>query len=64
MSKDFKETKLLNFYNSGGIRFQNIVAVVLWVLKLISWLPEVENWSLSHMQLSVIQVRKTNKLLL
>jgi hypothetical protein len=24
--KDFEETKLLNFYNIGGIRFQNIVA--------------------------------------
>ncbi|MHA7842653.1 MAG: hypothetical protein ACX93I_04990 [Winogradskyella sp.] len=24
--KDFEETKLLNFYNLGGIRFQNIVA--------------------------------------
>jgi hypothetical protein len=24
--KDFEETKLLNFYNVGGIRFQNIVA--------------------------------------
>jgi hypothetical protein len=24
--KDFEETKLLNFYNFGGIRFQNIVA--------------------------------------
>jgi len=24
--KDFEETKLLNFYNLGGIRFQNIVS--------------------------------------
>ena len=24
--KDFEETKLLNFFNLGGIRFQNIVA--------------------------------------
>ncbi|MFC5046397.1 hypothetical protein ACFSTE_03735 [Aquimarina hainanensis] len=24
--KDFEETKLLNFYNLGGIRFQNIAA--------------------------------------
>lgn len=24
--KDFEETKMLNFYNLGGIRFQNIVA--------------------------------------
>lgn len=24
--KDFEETKLLNFYNVGGIRFQNITA--------------------------------------
>jgi hypothetical protein len=24
--KDFEETKLLNFYNIGGIRFQNIVS--------------------------------------
>nr|WP_273569065.1 hypothetical protein [Maribacter sp. Hal144] len=24
--KDFEETKLLNFYNVGGIRFQNIAA--------------------------------------
>lgn len=24
--KDFEETKLLNFYNMGGIRFQNIAA--------------------------------------
>ena len=24
--KDFEETKLLNFYNAGGIRFQNIAA--------------------------------------
>ena len=44
--KDFEETKLLNFYNLGGIRFQNIVANdALISSKLTEMLAE--GWDLS-----------------
>jgi len=34
--KNFEETKLLNFYNSGGIRFQNIAANDAMITSLIN----------------------------
>ena len=43
--KDFEETKLLNFYNIGGIRFQNIVANDVLVTSKLNALAE-EGWEL------------------
>ena len=43
--KDFEETKLLNFYNVGGIRFQNIVANDVLVTSKLNALAE-EGWEL------------------
>lgn len=50
--KDFEETKLLNFYNLGGIRFQNIAANdALISSKLTSMLAE--GWDLMHVTSAV-----------
>jgi len=43
--KDFEETKLLNFYNVGGIRFQNIVANDALVTSRLNALAD-EGWEL------------------
>ncbi|AVI52372.1 hypothetical protein C5O00_08400 [Pukyongia salina] len=43
--KDFDETKLLNFYNLGGIRFQNIAANDAVVMSKINAMSE-EGWEL------------------
>jgi len=43
--KDFEETKLLNFFNIGGIRFQNIVANDALVSSKLSTMSE-EGWEL------------------
>ena len=43
--KDFEETKLLNFYNVGGIRFQNIVANDVLVTSKLNALAE-DGWEL------------------
>jgi hypothetical protein len=43
--KDFEETKLLNFYNVGGIRFQNIVANDALVTSKLNALAD-EGWEL------------------
>lgn len=44
--KDFEETKLLNFFNLGGIRFQNIVANdAVITSKLVSMAEE--GWELA-----------------
>lgn len=43
--KDFEETKLLNFYNIGGIRFQNIAANDALVSSKINTMIE-EGWEL------------------
>jgi hypothetical protein len=49
--KDFEETKLLNFYNIGGIRFQNIVSNdVITTSKLIAMAEEV--WELAFVNSS------------
>ncbi|WP_298421894.1 hypothetical protein [uncultured Kordia sp.] len=44
--KNFEETKLLNFYNLGGIRFQNIVANDAVVTSKINTMGD-EGWELS-----------------
>lgn len=43
--KNFEETKLLNFYNLGGIRFQNIAANDALVTSKINTMTE-EGWEL------------------
>ncbi len=50
--KDFEETKLLNFYNLGGIRFQNIASNdALITSKINSMLAE--GWDLAHVASAV-----------
>ena len=44
--KDFDETKLLNFYNIGGIRFQNIAANDAIIESKINTMIE-EGWELA-----------------
>ncbi|NER12825.1 hypothetical protein GWK08_05195 [Leptobacterium flavescens] len=44
--KNFEETKLLNFYNLGGIRFQNIVANDAVVSSKINQMA-TEGWELA-----------------
>lgn len=44
--KDFEETKLLNFYNIGGIRFQNIAANDALVTSKINTMV-AEGWELA-----------------
>ncbi|MEM6892047.1 MAG: hypothetical protein AAF554_00050 [Bacteroidota bacterium] len=43
--KNFEETKLLNFYNIGGIRFQNIAANDALITSMINTMVN-EGWSL------------------
>ena len=43
--KNFEETKLLNFYNLGGIRFQNIAANDAMITSKINSMSE-EGWEL------------------
>ncbi|MEM8507538.1 MAG: hypothetical protein AAF717_06895 [Bacteroidota bacterium] len=43
--KNFEETKLLNFYNLGGIRFQNIAANDALITNMINTMIS-EGWSL------------------
>ena len=44
--KEFSETKLLNFYNAGGIRFQNIVSNDILMSSKINSRAE-EGWELA-----------------
>ena len=44
--KDFEETKLLNFFNIGGIRFENIVANDVMVSSKMNEMAE-EGWELA-----------------
>lgn len=44
--KNFDETKLLNFYNIGGIRFQNIAANDAVITSKINTMIE-EGWELA-----------------
>ncbi|MDW5287468.1 hypothetical protein [Formosa sp. PL04] len=50
--KDFEETKLLNFYNIAGIRFQNIAANDALVSSKISSMTE-EGWELAFVSSAV-----------
>ncbi|MEL0455807.1 hypothetical protein [Tamlana flava] len=50
--KDFDETKLLNFYNLGGIRFQNIAANDALIESKINTMIE-EGWELAFVTSAV-----------
>lgn len=50
--KNFEETKLLNFYNLGGIRFQNIAANDAVVSSKINTMVE-EGWELAFVASAV-----------
>ena len=50
--KNFEETKLLNFYNLGGIRFQNIAANDAVVTSKINTMV-VEGWELAFVTSAV-----------
>jgi len=50
--KNFEETKLLNFYNLGGIRFQNIAANDAVVSSKINTMVE-EGWELAFITSAV-----------
>jgi hypothetical protein len=50
--KSFDETKLLNFYNLGGIRFQNIVANDAVVTSKLNTMAE-EGWDLTFVNSAV-----------
>lgn len=50
--KDFDETKLLNFYNLGGIRFQNIAANDAIITSKINTMVE-EGWELAFVSSAV-----------
>ncbi len=50
--KDFEETKLLNFFNIGGIRFQNIAANDALVSSKLSKMSE-EGWELAFVNTGV-----------
>ena len=50
--KDFEETKLLNFYNLGGIRFQNIAANDAVIASKINAMVN-EGWELAFVSSAV-----------
>ncbi len=50
--KDFEETKLLNFYNIGGIRFQNIASNDALITSKINAML-AEGWDLAHVASAV-----------
>ncbi len=50
--KDFEETKLLNFFNLGGIRFQNIAANDTMISSMINTLV-AEGWELAFVTSAV-----------
>jgi len=50
--KNFEETKLLNFYNLGGIRFQNIAANDAVVTSKINTMTQ-EGWELAFVTSAV-----------
>lgn len=50
--KDFEETKLLNFYNLGGIRFQNIVSNDALISSKLTQMTS-EGWELAFVNSAV-----------
>ena len=50
--KNFEETKLLNFYNVGGIRFQNIAANDALITSMINTMI-ADGWSLEFVTSAV-----------
>ncbi|MEO1012518.1 MAG: hypothetical protein AAFX53_14525 [Bacteroidota bacterium] len=50
--KNFEETKLLNFYNIGGIRFQNIAANDAVITSMINTMIQ-EGWELAFVTSAV-----------
>ncbi len=57
--KNFEETKLLNFYNLGGIRFQNIVANDAVITSKINTMV-AEGWDLAFVTSAVESDSGTN----
>ncbi|WP_132704516.1 hypothetical protein [Winogradskyella wandonensis] len=57
--KDFEETKLLNFYNLGGIRFQNIVANDAVISSKLTAMAE-DGWELMFVASAVESDAGTN----
>ncbi|WP_073084813.1 hypothetical protein [Winogradskyella jejuensis] len=57
--KDFEETKLLNFYNLGGIRFQNIVANDAVISSKLTAMAE-DGWELMFVTSAVESDAGTN----
>lgn len=53
--KNFEETKLLNFYNIGGIRFQNIAANDALINSKVNTMMN-EGWELLHITAGVESV--------
>ena len=50
--RDFEETKLLNFYNIGGIRFQNIAANDTMISSMINAMVS-DGWELAFVSSAV-----------
>ncbi|MEX0362914.1 MAG: hypothetical protein AB3N10_18210, partial [Allomuricauda sp.] len=50
--KNFEETKLLNFYNLGGIRFQNIAANDALITSMINSMI-ADGWELAFVNSAV-----------
>ncbi len=50
--KNFEETKLLNFFNLGGIRFQNLAANDAIMTSKLNTMAE-EDWELAFVTSSV-----------
>ena len=50
--RDFEETKLLNFYNIGGIRFQNIAANDTMISSMINTMV-ADGWELAFVTSAV-----------
>lgn len=57
--KNFEETKLLNFFNLGGIRFQNIAANDAVVVSKINDLAS-QGWDLAYVNSGVESVGSDN----
>ncbi len=58
--KEFNETKLLNFYNIGGIRFQNIAANDALITSMLNDMA-AEGWTLSFVNTGVESYSKDDK---
>ena len=57
--KDYEETKLLNFYNIGGIRFQNIAANDTMITSMINSMIS-DGWELAFVTSAVESAGKAD----